>query len=193
MPCMNDAANSPKIEPSEIPGVLLISVPTFSDHRGVFEPAWDVETFESLGIPFRPEGAAHSYNRRAGTIRAFPYQSAPFAQAKLVSCVSGSIWDVAVDLRQDSSTFGRWSAVHLSEASGSFHLIPAGCAHGFLTLTDASTVSYLIEGPYRPEAARTLRWNDPEIRVPWPVEDPILSEKDRNAPFLNHPQPPRPE
>ncbi len=149
----------------------------------------DVETFESLGIPFRPESAAHSYNRRAGTIRAFHYQSAPFAQAKLVSCVSGSIWDVAVDLRQDSSTFGRWSAVHLSEASGSFHLIPAGCAHGFLTLTDAATVSYLIEGPYRPEAARTLRWNDPEIRVPWPVEDPILSEKDRNAPFLNHPQP----
>jgi dTDP-4-dehydrorhamnose 3,5-epimerase len=190
---MNDAVISPEKEPVPLPGVLVIPVPGFSDHRGVFEPVWDAETFASLGIPFRPESAAHSYNRRAGTIRAFHYQCAPFAQSKLVSCVAGSIWDVAVDLRPDSPAFGRWSAVHLSEACGNVHFIPAGCAHGFLTLTDASTVAYLIEGPYRPEAARTLRWNDPKIGVPWPIEDPILSEKDRNAPLLNPLQPTLPE
>lgn len=185
MPSMNAMENSPKIEKSVVPGVLVITVPAFSDHRGVFEPGWDLAMFESLEVSFRPESSAHSYNLQAGTIRAFHYQAAPFAQSKLVSCVSGKIWDVAVDLRPESPTFRQWSAVDLSEGSGRFHFIPAGCAHGFLTLSNSSTVSYLIEGIYRPEAARSLRWNDPEIGVPWPVEVPILSEKDRKAPYLN--------
>lgn len=182
---MCDKMTSSTVENAQLPGVLSICIPTYTDHRGVFESAWDTETFQTLGINFRPGSAAHSYNAKAGTIRAFHYQGEPFAQSKLVSCVSGRIWDVAVDLRRGSPGYLRWSAVELSAACGDSHFIPAGCAHGFLTLSDASTVAYLIEGPYRPDAARTLRWNDPALGVRWPVEDPILSDNDRNAPMLS--------
>ena len=187
MLCMSNEMISAKVEETGLPGVLTICLPAYTDHRGVFEPTWDSDMFQTLGIAFRPESAAHSYNIAEGTIRAFHYQSDPFAQSKLVSCVSGRIWDVAVDLRRDSPGYLQWSAVELSAACGNSHFIPAGCAHGFLTLSDASTVAYLIEGPYRPEAAKTLRWNDPALGVPWPIEEPILSIKDRNAPLLGGP------
>lgn len=138
-----------------------------------------------LGFQFQPESASHSYNTTKGTVRAFHFQQSPHEQAKLVSCVSGKIWDVMVDLREDSPTRHQWVGTELSAGDGKSLYIPAGCAHGFATLEDNSTVAYLIEGDYVAEASCVLRWNDPTLNVPWPVKNPILSEKDRNAPLLH--------
>ncbi len=116
------------------------------------------------------------------TLRGFHFQKSPYGQAKLVSCVSGKALDVIVDLRRDSSSFGNWHATELEAASGKSIYIPAGCAHGFLTLEPNTTIAYLIEGEYLPQAGRVLRWNDPKLAVAWPVTDPILSDKDAAAP-----------
>ncbi len=171
--------------PLKVDGSYLLAAPFFADHRGGFEVFWEHDLLASTGIQFTPINAHHSYNLKSGTIRAFHYQAHPHGQAKLVSCVSGRIWDVMVDLRPDSSTRHQWSATELSPGDGKSVYIPAGCAHGFATLEDNSTVAYLIEGEYVPAASAVIRWNDPTLNVPWPVDNPILSEKDRTAPFLN--------
>jgi dTDP-4-dehydrorhamnose 3,5-epimerase len=155
----------------------------FTDSRGSFEVYWEEELLRNQGISFRPTNAHHSYNAKEGTIRAFHYQETPHGQAKLVSCVAGRIWDVVVDLRSESPTFLQWKSVELCAASGRSVFIPAGYAHGFATLEDHSTVAYLIEGEYHPLSSRVLRWTDPAFNVPWPISDPILSDKDRNAPL----------
>ena len=169
----------------EIEGAYLFSSSVFSDKRGSFEVFWEDRLFTPMDFQFRPESANHSYNLQSGTVRAFHYQSPPHGQAKLVSCVSGKIWDVIVDLREDSPTRHQWSATELSPGDGKCLYIPVGCAHGFATLENNSTLAYLIEGKYVPEASSVIRWNDPTLNVPWPISDPILSEKDRNAPTLN--------
>ena len=165
-----------------IAGSQLLHIDPFQDSRGAFEVFWEADNLAAAGISFAPVSAYHSYNEKAGTLRGMHYQKPPYAQAKLVSCVSGRLWDVMVDLRPDSPTFLRWEATELSAASGKTILIPAGCAHGFVTLADHTTVAYLIEGDYHPAAAATLRWNDPAIGIAWPATDPILSDGDRNAP-----------
>jgi dTDP-4-dehydrorhamnose 3,5-epimerase len=169
----------------DIEGAFLFTSSVFTDTRGGFEVFWEENLFVSLNFDFRPESANHSYNTHKGTIRAFHYQASPHEQSKLVTCVSGRVWDVMVDLREDSPTRHQWSATELSHGDGKCLYIPAGCAHGFATLEDNSTVAYLIEGKYVPEASSVIRWNDPTLNVPWPISDPILSEKDRNAPTLN--------
>ncbi len=110
------------------------------------------------------------------------FQKSPHGQTKLVSCVSGRAWDVIVDLRKESSTFGQWCGIELSAASGRSVLVPPGCAHGFVTLEPNTTIAYLIEGPYRPERARSLRWDDETVGIEWPCDSPILSETDASAP-----------
>lgn len=167
-----------------VAGAALLTVPVYSDSRGRFEVFWEEGLLLGAGIRFKPENAHHSYNIKAGTLRAFHYQTAPHGQAKLVSCVSGRVWDVMVDLRPGSPTRHRWAATELAAGDGRSHYIPRGCAHGFVTLEDHSTVAYLIEGRYVAEASAVVRWNDPTLAVSWPVMDPILSDKDREAPFL---------
>lgn len=176
-----------KITHSDIPGNILIDISAFRDGRGSFEVFWEDDLLRNSGVLFRPESAYHSYNLKRNTVRAFHYQTMPHGQTKLVSCVAGRIWDVAVDLREHSPTFLRWAAVELEAGSGRSHLIPAGCAHGFATLEDDSTVAYLVEGAYQPSAARVLRWNDATLNVLWPMSHPILSDKDRAAPFWRLP------
>jgi dTDP-4-dehydrorhamnose 3,5-epimerase len=163
--------------------ITAFEIPVFLDPRGSFEVFWEEELFQNRGFSFRPTNAHHSYNVKKGTIRAFHYQESPYGQTKLVSCVAGRIWDVIVDLRRESTTFLQWKSFELSAESGRSVFIPAGCAHGFVTLEDHSTVSYLIEGGYHPPSSRVLRWNDPSFNVPWPISDPILSDKDRDAPL----------
>ena len=163
----------------------MLTYPVFSDDRGSFAPSWENRVQSPLGFQFQPESANHSYNTTKGTVRAFHFQQSPHEQAKLVSCVSGKIWDVMVDLREDSPTRHQWVGTELSAGDGKSLYIPAGCAHGFATLEDNSTVAYLIEGPYVPEASSVIRWDDPTLNVEWPIEDPILSDKDRTAPFLH--------
>ena len=167
-----------------IEGAYLLTSSVFSDVRGSFEVFWEDCNSASLDFQITPESVNFSHNTAAGTVRAFHYQSDPHGQAKLVTCVSGRIWDVIVDLREDSPTYRLWDAAELSAGDGKSLYIPVGCAHGFAALENNSTVAYLIESPYVPEASSVIRWNDPTLNVPWPFENPILSEQDRNAPLL---------
>jgi dTDP-4-dehydrorhamnose 3,5-epimerase len=166
----------------ELSGARLIEAVPPRDARGSFEVFWESADLAAAGIQFTPSNAHHSYNDRAGTLRGMHFQRAPHGQAKLVSCVRGKFLDVIVDVRPGSPTYLHWTAVELAAASGRAVYIPSGCAHGFVTLEDHSTVAYLIENDYRPEATATLRWNDPRFGIQWPVSEPILSERDRFAP-----------
>jgi len=166
----------------QIAGVKLLEELSASDFRGEFEVFWESGEFFAAGISFVPVSACHSYNEKPWTLRGMHFQRAPHDQAKLVSCVRGAVSDVVVDLRCDSPTYLRWVSAELTEASGQALYIPHGCAHGFLTMQDHTTVAYLIEGDYCPEATGTLRWNDPAVGIEWPTRDPILSERDRMAP-----------
>jgi dTDP-4-dehydrorhamnose 3,5-epimerase len=168
-----------------ISGAQLFKTKLAVDTRGCFEVSWERELLNHLNIEFEPNNAYHSYNSLAGTLRGLHFQKPPHAQAKLVSCVQGRAWDVMVDLRKDSATFGKWHATELCGQSGVSVLVPAGCAHGFVTLQDNTTIAYLISGNYHPTAGRVLRWNDRHIQINWPIETPILSAKDADAPELN--------
>jgi dTDP-4-dehydrorhamnose 3,5-epimerase len=167
----------------KIAGAVLISNDVFKDLRGAFEPAWETADLEKEGIVFKPVSACHSYNTVAGTLRGMHYQSAPYGQAKLVSCSNGLVYDVMVDLRPASPTYLQWEGVELSGASGKSVYIPAGCAHGFLTLQDNTTITYLIEGEYRPQAAATFRWDDKAAGIVWPAVQGtlIMSDRDKTA------------
>src|SRR5258708_23813644 len=155
---------------------------TLRHGRGQFAGELELEAFRNAEIFFSPWSACHSYNYKRGTLRGLHYQRSPYEQAKLVTCVSGKVWDVIVDLRPSSPSYLQWDAIELEESSGVSIYVPRGCAHGFITLRDHSTVGYLIEGAYRPESVGILRWDDPAVSIPWPVKDPILSDADRSAP-----------
>lgn len=169
----------------KIAGAKLLGAQVFPDSRGVFEVFWENEDFVIEGLSFTPSSSYHSYNVRAGTIRAFHFQKLPYCQTKLVSCISGKAWDVILDLRLDSPTFRQWEAVELVASSGTRVLIPAGCAHGFATLEDNTTIAYLIQGDYRPEYSAVVHWNDSSLGIDWPVSNPIISAKDDQAPNID--------
>jgi len=174
-----------KATPLKVENAAILETVPFKDERGAFEVFWEANGPSNDGISFAPWGAYHSHNLKRYTLRGMHFQEPPHGQARMVSCVRGSTWDVIVDLRPDSPSYLCWDAVELNEASGRAVYVPRGCAHGFLTLTEHSTVAYLIEGLYVPEAARALRWNDPAIGIEWPLPaqaQPLLSAKDRLAP-----------
>jgi len=168
-----------------VQGVSLINLETFKDDRGAFESIWGKHQLFMSGLNFEPSSASFSYNTKKSTLRGMHYQASPYQQAKLVVCVNGKLWDVVVDLRKDSPTYKNWRAVELTARSGKALFIPRGCAHGFLTLVDNTTLAYLIEGQYMPEQSCVLSWNDPEIDIDWPIDDPILSDRDKRAPWLS--------
>jgi dTDP-4-dehydrorhamnose 3,5-epimerase len=165
-----------------IQGAWLLTSDVFRDARGAFEVAWESARLHDLPIKFTPSNAHHSYNLADNTLRGFHFQKHPHGQAKLVSCVAGKALDVMVDLRRDSTTFGKWQAIELEAASGKSVYIPAGCGHGFLTLKPHTTIAYLIEGDFLPQFGRALRWNDEKLGIPWPAGDLIMSDKDAAAP-----------
>lgn len=171
-----------RVEALTVEGAKLLVADVFRDGRGAFDVLWDDEWPVETGVAFRPSSACFSYNESSGTLRGMHFQKSPHEQTKLVSCVNGRAWDVIVDLRRKSKTFGEWSATELSAASGRTLLVPAGCAHGFVTLDEDTTIAYLIEGPYRHEAAGVLRWDDETVGIHWPCKIRTLSEKDASAP-----------
>jgi dTDP-4-dehydrorhamnose 3,5-epimerase len=140
---------------------------------------WEKPWGALLGQPFQPEHVYISANLRAGTLRGMHFQQPPHAQAKLVFCLRGELYDVALDLRVDSSSRYRWQATRLAEQQATAVFIPAGCAHGFVTLRDDTQLLYLIQGDYVPARADAVRWNDPFFGIQWPVANPLLSDKDR--------------
>jgi len=165
-----------------IPGALVIEPELLVDERGFFTRSFCRQEFLDHGLETEVVQCNNSMNRRKGTLRGMHYQVAPRAEAKLVRCIQGRMWDVAVDLREDSPAYCRWFGVHLNAENRKMLYVPAGCAHGFVTLEDATEVFYQMFEEYSPEHARGVRWNDPCFGIEWPVSDPVLSGRDRNYP-----------
>lgn len=168
--------------PTSIAGVVEVLAERARDSRGAFLRSWCRESFAAAGIDFMPVQISLSENPRRNTLRGMHYQAAPAEEQKLVRCARGAVHDVALDLRPGSASFGRSVAVVLDAAQGNALLIPRGCAHGFLTLTEDAVVEYMIDAPYVPDLGRGVRWNDPAFAISWPAEPAIISDRDRNWP-----------
>jgi dTDP-4-dehydrorhamnose 3,5-epimerase len=175
-----------KVEHLAIPGVILLTPPRFGDARGFFSETFNARRFAEAGVagPFVQDNQSLSAQR--GTVRGLHCQIAPSVQGKLVRCLRGAIWDVAVDLRHGSPTFGRHVAAVLSADNGSQLWVPGGFLHGFCTLEPGTEVFYKVTADYDRAAERGVVWNDPDLALPWPVApaDAILSDKDRVLPRL---------
>jgi len=171
-----------KFVPLLLSGAYLVELELIRDDRGFFARTWCADEFKTQGLGTKLAQCSVSYNRRRGTLRGMHYQAEPHAEAKLVRCSAGAIYDVIVDLRQGSATYRQWLALELTAANHKMIYIPEGFAHGFQTLAEESEVFYQISEPYVSECARGVRWNDPAFRIDWPIADPIISDRDRNFP-----------
>jgi len=174
------------VEPTAIPDVLLVTPPRFLDDRGFFSETWNARQFAEAGIaePFVQDNHARSADR--GVVRGLHLQIAPSEQGKLVRVVRGAIWDVAVDIRRGSPTYGRHAGMVLSAENWQQVWVPAGLLHGYCTLEPDTEVIYKVTRPWDRQAERGVLWNDPALAVPWPIApgEAILSDKDRAMPPL---------
>ena len=170
----------------DLPGVLLLKPPRFGDTRGWFSETYNEITWKNAGINVGFVQDNHSYSKPRGTLRGLHFQAPPYAQAKLVRCTRGRIWDVAVDFRKGSPNFGRWTAVELTAENGEQIFVPDGFLHGFVTLESDCEVVYKVSSLYAPECDGGIIWNDPDIGINWPVPeaDITLSGKDVQLPSL---------
>lgn len=173
-----------KLTKTTIDGVIIIEPEVHGDHRGWFTETYSEKEYIKNGLNMNFVQDNHSMSAKKGTLRGLHYQEKPKAQTKLVRCTKGRIFDVAVDLRASSVTYGKWVGVELSSENKKQLLIPKGFAHGFVTLCEDVEVQYKVDEYYAPEYDKTIRFDDPDISVNWGVETPILSEKDKNAPYL---------
>jgi dTDP-4-dehydrorhamnose 3,5-epimerase len=175
---------------TRLPGVWVIEPARMLDDRGWFARTFDATEFEARGLNPAVVQCSASFNARRGTLRGMHYQADPHGESKLVRCVRGAIFDVAVDVRPGSATSRRWHGVELSAENGVAFYIPAGLAHGFQTLTDDCEVLYQMGHSYVPEAARGVRWDDPAFAIDWPtsVGDRTISDKDRAYPDFDLPR-----
>ena len=173
-----------KFERQKIEDVILVKPKVFGDNRGFFMEAYKKSEFFENGIIIEFNQDNHSKSTK-GVLRGLHYQKSPYAQAKLVRCSKGRIYDVAVDIRPDSKTFGQYVKVELSEENKHMLFIPEGFAHGFVVLSDEAELLYKASGEYAPQADRGIRWNDETIGINWEIDfEPILSGKDMAQPFL---------
>lgn len=170
--------------PTAIDGIWIIEPERATDERGWFVRTFCAEAFAVRGLATSFAQCGASFNVRRGILRGLHWQADPYAEAKLIRCTRGRVYDVAVDLRARSATFGTWVATELSAENGRMVYIPEGCAHGFQTVTDDCELAYQITAPHRPALARGLRWNDPTLAIRWPIPDPLLSPRDRTLPLL---------
>jgi dTDP-4-dehydrorhamnose 3,5-epimerase len=173
-----------KFTPAGLTGAFLIDPEPVHDERGFFARTFCVDELAAHGISMTPKQCSVSYNEHRGTLRGLHYQSAPHEEQKLVRCTAGSIFDVIVDLRPASPQFRGWIGVELSAANRRALYIPPGLAHGFLTLSDASEVYYIISVAHAPAHARGLHWNDPAFGIKWPATPTVISARDAGYPRL---------
>jgi dTDP-4-dehydrorhamnose 3,5-epimerase len=166
---------------TKIPGVFLIEPERLSDERGFFARTWCREEFLAHGLNPDLAQCSVSFNTLRGTLRGMHYQKAPHSEDKLVRCTRGAIYDVILDLRENSPTYKQWVAAELSANNLCMFYIPKGCAHGFQTLEDQTEVYYQISEFYEPQAGRTLRWDDPSFAISWPLPASCMSQKDLHA------------
>lgn len=172
-----------KVEETGVPGALRVTPVVHRDGRGFFLETYHEARYREAGmaLPFVQDN--HSRSTR-GVLRGLHAQS-PHPQGKLVRCIEGAIWDVAVDVRLGSPAFGRHAAAELSADNCVQLYVPPGCLHGFVVLSEVAQVEYKCTAPYVPSADFCVRWDDPELAVPWPVDDPVLSPRDADAPLLS--------
>ncbi len=173
-----------KVERLSVPDLILVTPPRFGDARGFFSETFNVPRFAEAGIDLSFVQDNQSLSRERGVIRGLHCQMAPYAQGKLVRCVKGAIWDVAVDARRSSPTYGQWAAAELSAENWAQLWVPPGFLHGFCTLVPDTEVIYKVTDRYDRESERGVVWNDPDLALPWPVSEAeaVLSDKDRVLP-----------
>lgn len=171
-----------KFTSTSLEGVIIITPKKFGDDRGVFKETYHREKFAEAGIPdvFVQDNYSRSIR---GTLRGLHYQE-PYGQGKLVQVLRGAVFDVAVDIRSNSTNFGKWVGVELSEENEKQLWVPPGFAHGFCTLADRTDFLYKCTNQYVPSAEHSIRWDDPDIGIDWPITDPVMSDKDASAPLL---------
>jgi len=172
-----------KVLPCKLAGVLVIEPKVFGDARGFFMETWNLRRYgeNHIDMSFVQDNVSLS---RRGTLRGLHFQN-PNAQGKLLSVIQGEVFDVAVDLRRASPTFGQWHGVHLSSENQRQFYVPPGFAHGFLVLSETALFLYKCTDYYSPQDELTVRWNDPDLAIQWPIKDPILSARDAQAPALH--------
>ncbi len=172
---------------TKLRGTFIIEPSLFPDERGWFATVWNYEAFAQHGLAARFVQANSSFNKQRGTLRGMHFQLEPHQEAKLVRCTVGAIYDVVVDLREDSPTFRQWAAVELTSSNRRVLYVPEGFAHGFQTLEDDTEVAYQISEYYYPESARGVRWDDEVFGIKWPLPISVISERDRSHPLVNPP------
>ncbi|MDN5345664.1 MAG: dTDP-4-dehydrorhamnose 3,5-epimerase [Petrotoga sp.] len=169
-----------EIKEFKLKGVFEIILNPNIDERGFFMRVYDKKLMQEFGVKNDWVQENHSRSEKKSIIRGLHFQFPPFEETKLIRCIRGSVLDVFVDLRKKSPTFGKWDSIILSEENKKMVLVPRGFAHGFCTLTEISEVLYKVDNYYAPEYEGGIIWNDPDLNIKWPVEQPILSEKDKN-------------
>jgi len=173
------------ITPLAIPEVLLITPKRHGDARGWFSETWSRRTLAEAGVDADFVQDNQAFSARKGTLRGLHFQKAPHPQAKLVRVLRGAIYDVAVDIRKGSPTYGRWVAAELTAEGGEQLFVPRGFAHAYCTITDDCELAYKVDGLYAPKTEGGIIWSDPDLLIPWPLDgDPVLSEKDKLLPRL---------
>ncbi len=172
-----------EFEPLDISDVILVRATRFPDARGFFVETYKRDNFAAHGIsePFVQDNYSRSTR---GVLRGLHYQKAPRAQGKLIQVLNGEIYDVAVDIRQGSPTYGQWTGVCLSEARSELLYIPPGFAHGFCVLSEIAGFTYKCTDIYAPDTYRGIAWDDPDLDISWPIKNPILSQRDQTLPPL---------
>lgn len=174
-----------KMKTTPLKGVYLIDLEKRGDERGFFARAFCTEEFWKHGLETTFVQANDSLSLEQGTLRGMHYQLPPFAETKLVRCISGSLYDVVLDLREESPTFGQSFGATLTAENRTMMYVPRGCAHGFLTLEPHTEVFYMVSNLYSPDYERGVRWNDPKFNIPWPTMPRVVSDRDNSHPDFN--------
>jgi dTDP-4-dehydrorhamnose 3,5-epimerase len=172
------------VRTTRIPGMLVIEPGVAADDRGFFAELFQQRELAAHGWSGAFVRSALSHNRRRGTLRGLHYQRAPHADAKLVTCIRGAMWDVIADIRPESPSFGSWESVELTADNRVCVFLPEGVAHGFVTLTDDTTVLYHLGAYYERQASAGVRWDDPTLAIAWPVAPAVVSDQDRSWELL---------
>jgi dTDP-4-dehydrorhamnose 3,5-epimerase len=168
-------------KPLKLDGAYLINLEKKEDERGFFARYYCDKEFSAHGLNTEWLQINNSYSKHKGTLRGLHFQYPPFSEVKLIRCIKGAIWDVIVDIRKDSKTYGEWYAAKLSDDNRAMMYVPKGFAHGFISLTDESEILYLVSSEYNSDSEGTLKWDDQFHQITWPIKPQIISEKDQNT------------
>ncbi len=175
-----------KFKKTKIEGLYIIESELRKDERGYFTRNFCLDELKKNGLDFKIVQTNLSFTKKRGTIRGMHFQREPKSEGKIVQCLRGGVYDVAVDMRPKSKTYLKWLAIELNEENKKMLFIPKGFAHGFQTLTGNCLLQYFMSEFYSPVHGDGLRWNDPVLKIKWPVSRPVLSEKDQSWPLIEH-------